>query len=711
VAVGKLRIVAQLKYDVGFERKVQVPDNAQMWGYCTSEEENLYILNKMKLIVGLLIGSAMMAVIACGGTETITVVETVVVTKEVIVTQKGDTVVETVIVKEKGDTVTVKGDTVVETVIVTEKGDTLTIDIIVTATPAPAVVEVVEDLFTAPDTSTPDGIAVIAVGGTTMGSESGRGANGAGEGSKNTGLGETLFRRAADDSEIPWLATGFTVKPDLSGATLKIQTGVAFQVVDGYDAGEMTAYDVAWSMNDANSITNPSSIHGQAGDFAGLWGEWTAVDDTTITFDFNAYDSTWKDDYANINGQAFSVLSQKAFEDKGAEWVNDHLVATGPFQVEEWLRDESYTIVNRPGTHWDPALEPKTERIKFVQVSEPITRAALLRTGEVDLANLEPKDAAKFDLNEFTQYTAGGAVQLGIFFAGNLWEDVYAGGELKGQKLPTKATFIHDLAWIGKPGDSHGSDDLEQARMVRRALAIAIDRDLVNDTLVAGLGEVVHVEYFNASSPNWDSKYEYPYDPDEAMAIILAQDADWQRGSAGKDGPLGASAFEVSVYAGPELGGGGSITGEIADAVAGFWSDIGLTTFSLKFSYTTFRPTVVGRSNTHPWVTSCDKGKASNPWHFPKGLVQTSLTRGGFACGFESPVILDLYTRMAQASDTASATQAANEYLAYVYEQNLQPGIVAIPNAFYGNNKKIKNWVMAKNLSSAMTDMWTLELQ
>jgi len=651
----------------------------------------LYTLDKTKLIVGLLIGSAMMAVIACGGTETITVVETVVVEKEVIVTEKGDTVVETVIV--------------------TEKGETVIVDVVVTATPVPAMVEVVEDLFTAPDTSTPDGIAVIAVGGTTMGSESGRGANGAGEGSKNVGLGETLFRRAADDSEIPWLATGFTVNPDLSGATLKIQTGVTFQVVDGYDAGEMTAYDVAWSMNDANSITNPASIHGQAGDFAGLWGEWTAVDDTTITFDFNAYDSTWKDDYANINGQAFSVLSQKAFDDKGAEWVNDHLVATGPYQVEEWLRDESYTIVNRPGTHWDPALEPKTERIKFVQVSEPITRAALLRTGEVDLANLEPKDAAKFDLNEFTQYTAGGAVQLGIFFAGNLWEDVYAGGELKGQKLPTKATFIHDLAWIGKPGDSHGSDDLEQARMVRRALAIAIDRDLVNDTLVAGLGEVVHVEYFNASSPNWDSKYEYPYDPDEAMAIILAQDADWQRGSAGKDGPLGASAFEVSVYAGPELGGGGSITGEIADAVAGFWSDIGLTTFSLKFSYTTFRPTVVGRSNTHPWVTSCDKGKASNPWHFPKGLVQTSLTRGGFACGFESPVILDLYTRMAQASDTASATQAANEYLAYVYEQNLQPGIVAIPDAFYGNNKKIKNWVMAKNLSSNMTDMWTLELQ
>ena len=58
----------------------------------------------------------------------------------------------------------------------------------------------------------------------------------------------------------------------------------------------------------------------------------------------------------------------------------------------------------------------------------------------------------------------------------------------------------------------------------------------------------------------------------------------------------------------------------------------------------------------------------------------------GFGCGFESPEILDLYTRMAEAPDTAVATQAANEYLDYVYEWNLQPGIVAVPDGFYWNN-------------------------
>jgi ABC-type transport system substrate-binding protein len=295
-----------------------------------------------------------------------------------------------------------------------------------------------EGLITAPDTSTPAGTAVIAVNGNTMGAENGLNEAQAPEGHKNVGIAETLFRRAPDDSTLDWLATDFTISSDLSHATIKIQQGVPFQVVDGNDFGMMTAHDVAFSMNNANSVTTPESIHGQAGDFAGLWGEWTAVDDETIEFDFTSYDSTWKDDFTNQSGQAFSVYSKKAFDDMGKEWVRDHIVATGPYQVEEWLRDESYTVVNRPGTHWLPELEPKTERLQFVQVTEATTRSSLLRTGQVDIAHLEPKDAAKFDRTQFTQSDSGGAVQLGVFFSGNLWEDVDA---KTGEPLPRQRSF------------------------------------------------------------------------------------------------------------------------------------------------------------------------------------------------------------------------------------------------------------------------------
>lgn len=559
-----------------------------------------------------------------------------------------------------------------------------------------------------PSPQTPDDTAVIAVD--AVGDENGLNQAQSPETIHYWGIGETLFLRAPDDSSTPWLATGFEIESDLSGVTVTIRSDAEF--TGGF--GALTAEDVAWSMNDANAATNPNSIHGQAGDFNGLWGEWTAVDDTTITFDFTQFDATWKDDFLNQSGQSFAVFSKAAFDQNGDDFSRDNVVATGPFEVESWDRDDQVTIVSRyadGGEHYLPELTPKTNRIQFREIKEPTSRASALRTGAVDAALLEPKDAVAFIQGGFGQTGTSGSVQLGVFFAGNLWEDVYAGGPNEGQDLPTKATFVHDIPWIGSPG-KHGDDDMEQARLVRRALAVAIDREQVNETLIGGLGNAVHVEYFSTSSPNWDSKWEYPFDPQEASDIISGLDADYQQGSADKsDSNLGGNAFEVSVYAGPELGGGTAVTGEVADAVAGYWAQIGLQTFTLKFSYQTFRPTVVGRSNVHPWITSCDKGRESNPWHFPKGLVQTSLTRGGFSCGFESPEILDFYNRMATAPDQAAATQAANEYLDFVYFQNLQPGVVAVPNDVFFNPDKIASWPMGKSATSAIGDVWNLELK
>ncbi len=566
------------------------------------------------------------------------------------------------------------------------------------------------DSIDVPTPSTPNDTAVIAVN--DVGDQNGLNQAQSPESVHYWGIGETLFLREGDDS-IPWLATGFEIESDLSGATVSIRSGVPFQDNKG-DFGDLTAEDVAWSMNNANAATNPNSIHGQAGDFNGLWGEWTAIDDTTITFNFTQFDATWKDDFLNQSGQAFVVFSKGAFDERGEDFSRDNIVATGPFEVESWDRDEQVTLVSRyadGGQHYLSDLTPKTNRVQFVEVVEPTTRAALLRTGEVDAAPLEPKDAVAFIAGGFGQTGTQAATQLGVFFSGNLWEDVSA---VTGDPLPTKATFVHDIPWIGSPGKHNGGkpdDDMEQARLVRRALAVAIDRDQVNEQLIGGLGAPVHVEYFSASNPNWQSKWEYPFDPAEARDILENQiESDYQQGSANKS-LLNGNAFEVSLYAGPELGGGQAVTGEVADAVAGFWAQLGLQTFTLKHSYQTFRPTVVGRSNPLPWITSCDKGRESRLWHEPKGLVQTTLTRGGFGCGFESPEILAFYRRMATAPDQATAVQAANEYLDYVYFWNLQPGVVAVPDDVFFNTNKIAAWPMAKNATSNIDSVWDLELK
>lgn len=550
-----------------------------------------------------------------------------------------------------------------------------------------------------PEPSTPAGEAVLALAALSVQDENGRNQAQSPELVHYYGIGETLFLRSEDDTALPWLAADWELASDLSGATLTIQQGVDFHVKDGNDFGQLTAHDVAFSMNDANATTNPQSIHGQAGDFAGLWGEWTAVDDETITFEFTSFDNTWKDDFLNQSGQSFVVFSEQAFLDMGADWVRDNIVATGPYQPVEWERD-SRLVMEAVDDHWK--FDPQTQRITILEIAESTTRAANLRTGAADVAALVAADAPPFIEGGFGATNTGGGNQEGIFFAGNLWEKTSA---RDGTPL-TRDTYAQDWPWIGNPDDAA---DMEEANTIRRALAIAIDRESIVDNVLAGLGKVNHVQYFSTDHPNWDQKWEYYYDPGEAAQLISdLENPSYFKGGAAGSSELGGNAFEISVYS---QDGSANVRGEIADAVAGFWSALGLETFSLKFSYQTFRPGVVSRTTVIPWVTQCDKGVESTPWHFPKGLVQSSLSRGGFSCGLETPEITEFYLGMASAADQQTAADIATEYLDYVYEWNLQPGVVVLPADVYYNPNKIASWEMGKSSTSATGNYWDLTLK
>ena len=696
----------------------------------------LFSRRTFRLLTPLLAGGALIAAVACG-TDTEIVVQTVIVEKEVA----GDTVVQTVIVTEQ-----VKGDTVVQTVVVekvvTEQvvqtvivaGQDTVREVVVTATataiPTVAGIEPVSP----PSPQSGTNLVVIAVGG--VGAENGLNQAQSGDDLKNLGIAETLYRRGASDETLHWLGTDWTIASDLSSATLDIDTTAEFQwyndsgVVESF--GNVTASDVAWSMNNANASTNPVSIHGQAGDFAGLWGEWSVVDADTVTFNFKAFDSTWNADYVNESGQALSIFSIAVVESRGGTvdvatggisggdaetFTRDNIVGTGVYLVESWARSDIRVLVSTVAAggnpHWK--FTAKTDRVKFIEVPESTTRAAQLKTGEVDIASVEAKDAPQFLQGGFLQTDAGGLTQGGIFFAGNLWEEVSA---IDGSPL-IRGTYVHDLAWIGHPDDPA---DLQEAKSVRNALARAYDREAINQALTSGLGRRVEVMYLSVDHPRWQSKWDYGYDPDLAIEILRGENSDWPISDDGSSNyrqdqitsaqneQLNGNSFSLSLYA-QGLGGGLNLGGEVADAVAGYWADLGLQVFTLKFSYVTFRPTTVGRTNTHPWLTGCDKGKESNPWHFPKGLVQTSLTRGGFGCGFEIPFVLDNYQKVATEPDEAVRNELVDEYTQYMFDEALQPGVIAAPGLFIMNPNKVKGWEMGKLGNGDMGRVWELELK
>jgi ABC-type transport system substrate-binding protein len=484
------------------------------------------------------------------------------------------------------------------------------------------------------------------------------------------GISETFFMSEGNNLVAPWLAKSWSVSPDLKQGKITFNEGVMFHNIGG-TWGEMTADDVAWSVNDASARITPTSIHGQAGDLAPVVGEFVAVDRYNVEFPFLTFDSRWEVNLFGQGGQGVGVFSKKAYDEKGEAFSRDNIIATGSYKVEEWVRDD-HGIAEAVANHWK--FQPKVKTYRIVEVPESSTRLAMLRTGEADIVDAPPKDRNRLIQEGFKFAASGQATQLGVFFSGNLWEDKHA---ITGNPVSREGAFVADLPYIGDPRPGQEAD-LEEARKVRRAMAMAIDKELVNETVIDNQGWIVHLEYLSTRNPNWQSKWEVPYDVNGAKEL-LKQTA-WPNG------------FSTALYIGPEFGGGVAFPGEIGDAVAGFWQAIGIRTEVLKYAYAAFRPTVVGRTNTIPWITSCDEGQEHRPWDWPRGLPMTTMTRGGFSCGFESPWIAQHFLKQALEPDVARRNQMTNEWADHMYTEMLAPGIVAVPGGLMYNPKSIASY-------------------
>ena len=387
--------------------------------------------------------------------KTVMEVQTVVVEKQVTVTEK---VVETVVV-ERPVTVTEK---VVETVVVVATP--------VPATPIPLPTAVAINI---PDPKNPPGTLVMAIDavGTGGGLHS---AGSSAEGAMHMGITETFFMVTDESAEGSMLASAWSLAPDLSSVTIELQRGVEFHG----DWGEMTAEDVAYNVNDANAGTNPLSIHGQAGDMNALFGSnpWEVVDTYTVKATFAAFNPTWASRELNLGGESVAILSKAAIDANGEDWAKEpgHMMGTGPFEIVEWVPDDRI-VTEALSSHWRKAAGVSS--ITWLEISEPDTKIALLRTGEVDMGEIPLARVGELKAQGFEVLAAGGrADEIGIMFGGNLWETHHAVTGEPLERGPLAAARA--LPWLGHPDDEA---DMEQARMVRHALALALDRELMNE--------------------------------------------------------------------------------------------------------------------------------------------------------------------------------------------------------------------------------------
>ncbi|MBN1315155.1 MAG: ABC transporter substrate-binding protein [Anaerolineales bacterium] len=295
---------------------------------------------------------------------------------------------------------------------------------------------------------------------------------------------DTLIRQAMDGSYHPGLATDWSVSDDGLVYTFNLKEGVTF-----HDGTPFTASVVQYSLD---RIVNPDTMSESAVDLLGPYESTEIVDDYTVKVHLSQPFGPF------INGLARSIVamvSPDAAEEWGEEF-DDHLVGSGPFIFKEWVRGDHITLARNPDYNWgtdyyDHQGQAYLEEITIKFISESTVRSGVLETGEVHMINEVPaEDYVRFEADD----------------AYDTFNIDQPGAPLSIAMNVTKAPL----------------DELK----VRQALIYAIDKQVIVDTLFAGLYPVSYSTLTPNTQGYWEgSKDLYSYDPEKAKALL--EEAGW----------------------------------------------------------------------------------------------------------------------------------------------------------------------------------------
>jgi ABC-type transport system substrate-binding protein len=239
--------------------------------------------------------------------------------------------------------------------------------------------------------------------------------------------------------------------------------------------------------------------------------------------------------------------------------------------------------------------------------------------------------------------------------------------------------------WVGHP---NLPETMERAKIVRKALSHAIDRELIAEVLTGGAGWPTYMYGHDINNPNWNEQWNVEYDPE--LAEQMLDDAGLPRGEDG-------IRFEMPFFI--RLGRGEEDTGT---AVVGMWREIGVDVQDWKAQYQTYRPSLVGRTAIAPWVHSAGAEGPQQPWDWPViGPSECSRGRGGFNIGFEVRELCEFFDRMGVEPDRQARNEIRNEMAAFLFEWNPAIGVIAVPQVALANPNKIASWDMPFSVREA----------
>jgi len=281
---------------------------------------------------------------------------------------------------------------------------------------------------------------------------------------------ETLTKIGADGRVSPLLASSWEVSPDLKTYTFRLRPGLRFHNGEPCDAAAVKfSFERAAGEKSANKDKRV---------FANIALLATPAPDTLVIGL-----KSIEPDFLFLLGQATAII----VEPKSAAGNATQPVGTGPYQLAQWARGASLTLKAWPGyRNNNNAGAVALKRVQFRFISEPAAQVAALLSGDVDVF---PRVAAARSLAQFKAQPQRYQVLVGA----------------------SRAKTILAI--------NHRKKPLDDVR-VRRAIALAIDRQAVIEAAADGYGVPIGSHYVPGALGYVDTTAINPYDPERARALL-----------------------------------------------------------------------------------------------------------------------------------------------------------------------------------------------